>query len=212
MNSLLETLARFGQILQGSLFPMLESELGPLSHLQTRFVQTVSMLQLEGFIMQRHGRGRPSHDRGAIARAFVAKALFNLPTTRALLDRLKSDATLRRLCGWETVKAIPDETVFSRAFARFAREQFGEKVHAALIERTQKHRIIGHISRDSTAIHGWENPEPKPEQSTTVGPKPRYRKNRSKPKPFSEMTRLERQCSGQLSVEEMVAELAKANP
>lgn len=209
MNSLQEALARFGQILQGNLFPVLESELGPLGDLQRRFVQTVSMLQLEGFIMVRHGRGRPSHDRGAIARAFVAKALWNLPTTRALLDRLQSDATLRRLCGWETARAIPDETVFSRAFAGFAREQFGERVHAALIERTQKQRVIGHISRDSTAIRGWENPEPKPQQPATAGPKPRYRKKRSTPKPLNEMTRLERQCSGQLSVEEMVEELPR---
>ncbi|MCY4675106.1 MAG: transposase [Bacteroidetes bacterium] len=35
-----------------------------------------------------------------MARAFLAKAVLNLPTTRALVDRLQSNPTLRRLCGW----------------------------------------------------------------------------------------------------------------
>jgi hypothetical protein len=38
--------------------------------------------------------GRPR-----IARAFVAKQVYNMPTTRALLDRLHADRQLRRLCG-----------------------------------------------------------------------------------------------------------------
>ena len=168
-------------------------------------MRALSLLQLDGFIAVRHGRGRPVHDRAAIARAFIAKAIFNLPNTRALLDRVQSDAVLRRLCGWETTQAIPDESTLSRAFAEFAERRFAERVHQALIERTQKERIIGHISRDATAIEGHEKPQPKP-KPTVAEPEPRYRKNRKKPIPVEKMTRIERQCTGQLSVEQMVAE------
>ncbi len=46
------------------------------------------------------GVGHPAKDRVALARAFVAKATLNLPTTEALIDRLKVDQPLRRLCGF----------------------------------------------------------------------------------------------------------------
>lgn len=207
MNSVLETLATFGRILQQRLFPALETDLGPLSPLQRRLVEILALLQLDGFVAVREGRGRPAHDRGAIARAFVAKAIFQLPTTRALLDRLRADVVLRRLCGWETATGVPDETVFSRAFAEFAASGFAEQVHAALIERTQKGRLIGHISRDATAIVSHEKAQRKPRG--TEQKEPRYRKNRKQPLPLEKMTRLERQCSGQLTVAQMVAELPR---
>ena len=92
-------------------------------------VRALALLQMDRFVTVRHGRGRPRHDRAAIARAFLAKAIFNLPHTRALLDRLANDVTLRRLSGWETAAQAPDETVFSRAFAEFARSGFAERVH-----------------------------------------------------------------------------------
>ncbi len=44
--------------------------------------------------------GRPAKDRAALATAFMAKALLNLPTTRDLMVRLRVDSALRRLRGW----------------------------------------------------------------------------------------------------------------
>jgi hypothetical protein len=41
---------------------------------------------------------------------------------------------------------------FSRAFAEFAHTSLAQKLHAALIQKSQSARLIGHISRDSTAI------------------------------------------------------------
>jgi hypothetical protein len=208
MHSLLQVLASFGRVLQGHLFPALESELGPLTDLQQKLVRTLAMLHLDGFVVVRHGRGRPPHDRGTIARAFVAKAIFNVPNTRALLDRLQNDSVLRRLCGWETAKEVPDESVFSRAFAEFARDRFAEHVHTALIERTQKERLIGHISRDATAIEARERPVPKP-KTEAPQPEPRYRKGAKKKKSPEQMTRLERQCSGTMTPEQMIDELPR---
>ena len=209
MNSLLQFLVgSFGPILQNQLFPALKEELGPLSNHHEQFVRALAMLQLDGFVAVRHGRGRPGHDRAAMARAFLAKAVFNLPTTRALLDRLQTDSVLRRLCGWETVAQIPDETVFSRAFAEFAESEFPQTVHAALVQRTQSERLIGHIVRDSTSIEARQKAQPKPKPTA---PAPRWRGNKPrKAKPPEQMTRLERQCSTTMTLDQMLAELPRA--
>ena len=53
-------------------------------------------------------------------RAFIAKAVFDVPTTRALIERLEADKTLRHLCGWTWRGEIPSEATFSRAFAEFS--------------------------------------------------------------------------------------------
>src|SRR5207237_1045813 len=87
MNSLLQVFGTFGQILQKHLFPALQEELGPLSERMKEFVRALALLEMDGFVAVRHGRGRPAHDRASVARAFLAKAVFGFPTTRALLDR-----------------------------------------------------------------------------------------------------------------------------
>jgi hypothetical protein len=84
--------------------------------------------------------------------AFVAKAVLNLPTTRDLIDRLRVDEPLRLLCGWPSASAVPHESKFSRGFAEFAETELPRKLHEAVIQATQKDRLIGHIARDSTAI------------------------------------------------------------
>lgn len=208
MNSLHEILAAFGNILQNQLFPLLQEELGPLSERHQDFVRALALLQMDGFITVRHGRGRPPHDRASIARAFLAKAVFNLPHTRALLDRLAHDITLRRLCGWESASQVPDESVFSRAFAEFARSGFAERVHAALICRTQSQRLVGHILRDATAIAAREKPAPKPQEPKAPGPRRLHRKSGTAKRP-EQRTRIERQCSGSMTLEEMLAELPR---
>ena len=208
MTSLLQLLSSFGVILQERLFPALEQELGTLSPLHEQFVAVLAMLELEGSVGTRYGRGRRGHDRVKIARAFVAKAIFQLPTTRALLDRLACDHPLRRLCGWETAAAVPDETVFSRAFARFADTQMAQRVHELLIQRTQGQRLVGHIVRDSSAIEVRQKAQRK---TLPAVPAPKSRPNRSgKPKPWEKMTRLERQCSGKMTLPQMLVELPQA--
>lgn len=62
-------------------------------------------------------RGRPVQDRQALAIAFLAKTIYGCQTTRQVLERLRSDAPLRCLCGWNTRRQIPHESTFSRAFA-----------------------------------------------------------------------------------------------
>jgi hypothetical protein len=206
MDSLLDVLGRFGCLLQARLFPALREELGELTEAHKRFVAALGLLQLEALVLARGRRGRPAHDRAMILRAFLAKALFNIPTTRALLDRLRCDPVLRRLCGWESVSAVPDETVFSRAFAEFAESELLQRAHAEVITRTQATRVIGHISRDATAIEVREKPAPKPPYDPKA-PRPRRRKGRNN-KP-EQMTRVERQRLTGMTLEQMVADLPR---
>ena len=67
-----------------------------------------------------------------LALAFLAKAVWNLPTTRALVEFLKANRTVRVLCGWERAAHVPHESTFSRAFERFARDRLPERLHGAL--------------------------------------------------------------------------------
>ncbi len=155
--TLRQQLSQFGHVLQSALFPALEEELGELGEPAKRLITTLEMIPLARFVPSARGWiGRPSKDRLAIASAFVAKAVYGFGLTRQLLDALQRDAQLRRICGWETAWQIPSEATFSRAFAEFAQMELGQFVHEALIRETQQDRLIGHISRDSTAIEARE--------------------------------------------------------
>ena len=145
--------------LQDDLFPYLEESLGPLGPKYRQLVTTLEMVPVSAFLTQwPGGRGRPPADRVPLVRAFVAKAVFNIPTTAHLIERLRHDKTLRRLCGWHRLGAVPGAHTFSRAFAEFAACELPSRMHEALIVATHKDRLVGHISRDATAIEVREKP------------------------------------------------------
>ena len=155
MSKLKDTLSQRWFTIQTSLFPWLSEELGELTDKQQELVTTLEMIRIEEFILSSSGYpGRRPEDRVAIARAFVAKTVYNMPTTRVLLDRLETDISLRRICGWERKSDISAEWTFSRAFAEFSESQLPERIHESLIKKYYKEEIIGHNSRDSTAIDG----------------------------------------------------------
>ena len=78
--SLYDALAQFGRMLQGRLFPALAEQAGPLGEKHQQLIAVLSLIGMEGHLDgNRGGRGRPAHDRLAFGRAFVAKAVFNLP-------------------------------------------------------------------------------------------------------------------------------------
>jgi hypothetical protein len=170
------------------------------------FVRALALLGLDGFVAVRGGRGRPAHDRSSIARAFLAKAIFNLPHTRALLERLAHDEVLRRLCGWRTAAEVPDETVFSRAFAEFAKSELPQRVQQAVVQRTRAQRLVGHILRDSTAI---PVPEKAAEKKADPQPSRRAHRKAGTAKQPEQMTRAERQWLGKMTMAEMLAELPR---
>ncbi len=96
-------LSQFWNHLQHELFHLLrEEDHWELSPALERVIRVLEFTQVDRFIPSSRGFvGRPPKDRVAIARAFVAKAVLDLPTTEALIDRLKEDRELRRICGFE---------------------------------------------------------------------------------------------------------------
>ncbi len=139
--------------IQGSLFPRLHSEIGPLTSQHERLIIVLEAANIGAFVARWPTKpGRPPCDRAALARAFLGKSVLGLPTTAALIERLEIDGALRRLCGWEGRREVPSEATFSRAFDEFAAADLAGRAHEAMIAKTQKPRLIGHICRDSTAI------------------------------------------------------------
>jgi hypothetical protein len=201
---LLSCLSRTWAHLQGNLFPWLTEELGPLTEAHKRVVMTLELAGIEAFVQVWPALpGRPPRDRAALARAFVAKAVLGLPTTSMLIERLTVDKPLRRLCGWEHLGELPSEATFSRAFAEFAWSALPGRLHEALIKRSHEDRLVGHISRDATAIEAREKPV------KTALPEPPKRK-RGRPKKGEvvekkEPRRLERQAD--MSLAEMLSDL-----
>jgi hypothetical protein len=154
-----ETLTNSWDHIQGFLFPRLREEIGPLTAQHERLVIVLEVARIEAFVQMWPGLpGRPPQDRHALARAFVAKAVLDLPTTSSLIERLAVDAALRRLCGWERASQVPSESTFSRAFGEFADSSLPSRVHEALVKKTHKDRLVGHIARDATAIAAREKP------------------------------------------------------
>ena len=167
----------------------------------------MEIIRIEDFIPNSYGyRGRPLKNRKVIAGAFVAKAVYNMPTTRILLDRLDSDISFRRICGWESKNEIPDETAFSRAFAEFSKSGLAQTVHDALIKKVFKNNIAHHVSRDSTAIEAREKPLKKPSKKEKSSNKRGWPK-KDEIKAKKELTRVEKQLD--MSLPEMINDLPK---
>lgn len=154
--------------ISNTLFPWLTEQIGPLTQNHRDFIAACELAQLDIHMAPfRAGKmGRKKLPRIDFAKAFLAKSIFNIPDTKALIAFLKADVQLRRLCGWETGETLPSEASFCRAFAEFARQGFGDKVHAAMVTKFHgDERCVLHISRDSTAIVARERPAPKPLKS-----------------------------------------------
>ena len=59
------------------------------------FVAVLELVRVEALLPYFRGQvGRPEEDRAALARAFIAKAVFDIPTTRALIERLEVDEAM----------------------------------------------------------------------------------------------------------------------
>ena len=84
--------------------------------------------------------GRPQADRAALARAFSVRHLDHPRAHRAPCHRRAAASPVR---------LEPGRGGFSRAFSDFA---LPSRLHEALIDKTLRDHLVGHVSRDSTAI------------------------------------------------------------
>lgn len=148
---------------------------------------------------------RPPKERAWLANAFVAKAVLGLDTTTGLIERLTIDRVLRRICGFPMCKKPPSESTFSRAFAEFAESRLPERVHESLIKTHLGDELIGHLSRDGTAIPAHERPARSKASQAKQPAKKRWRPARGEARPAAKGSPLARQR--QQTLPEMLAEI-----
>ena len=194
---------------QRSLFPHLNECLPrPLTKQEERLVSILEIVQVERHVprvvIRYRYPGRKPLDRKALARAFVAKSLYRHPTTSDLHRALQSAANLRRICGFGASGTLPSEATFSRTFAAFAAGSLGNVVHDALVEEYLSHELIGHISRDSTAIVGREKPAKKAAEKPKL-PRKKGRPAKGEQRGAATLKRMNRQV--QQTTEEAICEL-----
>jgi hypothetical protein len=175
-----------------------------------RLVAIFEVLQIERFVPRPspYQVGAKPADRRCLARAFVAKAFYNVTDTKALRERLRGDASLRKVCGWMRQADVPSESTFSRAFLEFAETELLDVVHDAVVRHYVGDRPALNASTDSTAIPARERPasrakpaanDPTAQPMTDETPAPPQRK-RGRPKKGEtpspkDLTRLERQLT-----------------
>ena len=214
--SLRKTLSAYWLRIQEELLPWLDDTMdSKLSGHHRQLVSVLGLVRIEAFLPGWQGLpGRPPSERAALARAFVAKAVFNIPTTRLLIGMLSADKTLRRLRGWQRAGEVPSEATFSRAFAAFAASALPSRLHDALIKEThadpriKSGGLVGHISRDSTAIEAREKPA-KPDQPVP-GAQPKRKRGRppkGEIRPTQPPRRIERQLG--MTLVAMLADLPR---
>ncbi len=202
-----DTISNFYLNIQKNLFPFIEEELGPLTKKQIKLIKTLELINIEKFIkLENHlYKGRPAKDRQILARAFVAQKVYNISKNNQLRDQILSDKVLREICGWGCNGEVPSESTFSRAFNEFSEIKLPEIAHESLVVEHLGRELIGHISRDSTAIHARERPY------KNVKKKPKNKKHkRGRPKKGEirepeELSRLQKQKS--MSLDEMLLDL-----
>ncbi len=153
---------------ENSLFPLLKEELQleELSHKEQKLIKILDFAESEKNITVVSITNTPK-DREEIARAFIAKSVYNIQTTRDLIDRLKNDRTLRILCGWRYKSDIPSESKFSRVFKELSVLQIAAKTHEQFVKEYLKDTIFFYNATDATKIPLRVKPlkakkEPKP--------------------------------------------------
>lgn len=194
------------ETVQQSLFPHLDECLPlPLTEPEKRLVKILELVQIEKHVpvsAKQQWLGRPLQEREAIARAFVAKAVLRYQHTSSLRHELLSTPNLRMICGFTRRQDVPSESTFSRAFAEYAEADLGTLVHDALVEEHMNVELIGHVSRDSTAIIGREKPAKKTKEPKVAKKRGRPAKGEKRP-----LKRIEAQRSQ--SASEAIALLPK---
>ena len=180
-------------VIQHELIPELKNDMGTLTPKLEKVIHTLEWVRIEEFCQATWcGVGRPPHERAWLANAFVSKSVLGLTTTTGLIERLTIDRVLRRICGFPLGRKLPSEATFSRAFEEFAAGRLAERVHEALIKAHLGDELIGHLSRDGTAIEARERPA-KFEAPAKASPRKRGRPRRGEVRPPAKESPIQRQ-------------------
>ena len=157
--------------LETTLFPALKEELRleELSSKEAKLIKILDFAEIEKNITIVKITNTPK-DREEIARAFIAKSVYNLQTTRDLIDRLHIDRTLRMLCGWRYKTDIPSESKFSRVFKELSDLKIAEKTHEKFVKEYLSDELFFYNATDATKVPLREKPvkvekeKPKPKK------------------------------------------------
>ena len=139
--------------LESTLFPALKEEfrVEELSHKEQKLIKILDFAQIEKNVTIVSITNTPK-DREECARAFIAKSVYNIQTTRDLINRLHSDKILRVLCGWRYKSNIPSESKFSRVFKELSIHQIAAKTHEQFVKEYLSDTIFFYNASDSTKI------------------------------------------------------------
>ena len=157
--------------LENSLFPQLKESLRieEFSSKESKLIKILDFAEIEKNITVVSITNTPK-DREQIARAFIAKSVYNFQTTRELIDRLHIDRTLRLICGWRYKTDIPSESKFSRVFKELSDMQIAQKTHKKFIKEYLSEKTFFYNAIDATKIPLRQKPlkvekeKPKPKK------------------------------------------------
>ena len=154
MSKIISTLSKMWlkvKNLESSLFPELQEQFGALSSKEQKLIKILDFAEIEKNVC-RTSKTNPPKDREQIARAFIAKSVYNFQTTRDLIDRLHIDRTLRVLCGWRYSKDIPSESKFSRVFKELSDMKIAERTHEQFVKEYLSKMTFFYNATDATKI------------------------------------------------------------
>jgi hypothetical protein len=205
-------LAEYWNVMQEGLIPYLSGCLNePLTDKLEQVVRILEVVRVETHVRSpfgTHSGGRRMLDRRCFGRAFVIKAVYDFPTTECLIEVLRHHRILRAFCGWECRLDVPSSSSFSRAFAEFAEEKLGDRVHAAMVKEHVGEQTVLHQSVDATEVVARERPAKKTSRvpEVTVKRKP-GRPQKGEVVPPKEVNRMDVQLAQ--TVEEALRDLPK---
>ena len=189
--------------IESSLFPALKEELrlSELSSKEQKLISILDFAEIEQNVTVVSVTNTPK-DREEIARAFIAKSVYNIQTTRDLIERLHCDRTLRILCGWRYKSDIPSESKFSRVFKELSATQIAQKTHAKFVKKYLSDKTFFYNATDATKIPLRQKPI-KVEKKAKPKPKKRGRPKKGETREPIKPTILKQQQKMQ-TVEEML--------
>ena len=144
---------------EATLFPDIKEELRleNLSNKESKLIQILDFAEIEKHVCTT-AKTNPPKDREEIARAMIAKSVYNIQTTRDLIDRLHIDRTLRILCGWRYSNSIPSESKFSRVFQEMSEFNIAQKTHEQFVKEYLSEITFFYNATDATKIPLREKP------------------------------------------------------
>ncbi len=143
--------------LENCLFLEIKEQLGTLSTKEEKLIKILDFAQIEKNVTVVTITNIPK-DRIEIARAMIAKSVYNMQTTRDLIDRLHSDRVLRVLCGWRYKIDIPSEAKFSRVFKELSDLQIAQKTHKKFVNEYLSDTVFMYNATDAAMIPLREKP------------------------------------------------------